>query len=654
MGKGSVRRKERDAMDDVQIPAFDVSVVFAGIEETDYFRRDQDSPVDAIAVGHYLGVLPVAAEEALDKAISQALDLADNDWFITQFALRGTIRGELGQPFFLIDPRKMSDGIERLIAIAGMGMPGSFGVPELKILARELAWALGRFGKRHLATVVIGSGNGNLPIAEAIPAWIDGIRQAITGLLEHQHGKLQHLTFVENDPLRVRLIEDAIVAEQSRLKGTLDLRYTRMNDGMRTMLLAESLKREQQKVEAQFDNTHGQLGARNKEPIPTRITVWQHESTYFFAALTEGASIPERPIEVDPELVNEVCDVLAREADMRKQFEHGQFLAHLLLPEDLRRIVFSSMPVVMMLDAKTAGIPWELMAQPDIDSHTRNNGSRQSKSNDRAYLDLYLSMGRGFTRQLRTTFSPAPEPPPPPKRVMNVLIVSNPGETSQLQEAEKEGEALKELFEKFNDEYKTSGYKFDVLPLISPKKAKRWMVLEELTLRPYDILHFAGHGMYDPANPTSSGWIFSGDTKITANELSRIGRLPKFVFSNACESGKHPGEASGRKPTFSAPTFLEAFFSRGISNLICTAWRVRDDAAHHFALGLYSNLIGLRKTDQGYKRIRSQSVCMAMKAARNELAATSEGELCWGAYQHYGNPYLRFFDEAILTGGLTS
>jgi hypothetical protein len=642
-------------MNDGQIPRLDVSVVFAGIEETDYFRRDQDSPVDAIAVGHYLGVLPVAAEEALDKAISQALQLADNDWFITQFALRGTIRGELGQPFFLIDPRKMSDGIERLIAITGMGIAGSFGVPELKILARELAWALGRFGKRHLATVVIGSGNGNIPIADAIPAWIDGVTQAVTGLVEHQHGKLQHITFVENDPSRVLSIEQAILAEQSRLKQTLDLRYTAMNEGMWTMLRAESLKREQQKVEARFDRRPGPFEARNKEPIPTRITVWQHETTYFFAALTEGASIPERPIEVDPQLVNEVCDVLAGEDDMRKRYEHGQFLAHLLLPEDLRRIVFSPTPVVMMLDANTAGIPWELMAQSDIDSHSRHT-ERQPKSHDAAYLNHYLSIGRGFTRQLRTTFSPAPEPPPPPKRVMNVLIVGNPAETDQLREAEKEGLELKDLFDKFNDEYKTSGYRFEVLPLISPKKAKRWMVLEELTLRPYDILHFAGHGMYDPANPTRSGWIFSGDSKITANELSRIGRLPKFVFSNACESGKlaTPAEAARRGPIFSAPTFLEAFFSRGIANLVCTAWRVRDDAARRFALRLYGDLIGLRRTEHGYERTRPQSMCMAMKAARNELAESSAGELCWGAYQHYGNPYLRFFDEAILVGSTAS
>jgi hypothetical protein len=46
-------------------------------------------------------------------------------------------------------------------------------------------------------------------------------------------------------------------------------------------------------------------------------------------------------------------------------------------------------------------------------------------------------------------------------------------------------------------------------------------------------------------------------------------------------------------------------------------------------------LIGLKKTDYGHERTRPLSMCMAMKAARNELAQSSAGELCWGAYQHF-------------------
>jgi putative Ig domain-containing protein len=132
------------------------------------------TPIDAIAVGHYFGVKPQAAELALDRAISRALPgevagngdkvAAEADLVLTQYTERGIIRGELGQLFFLPDPRreqgKGGAAIERVIAIAGMGMPGRFGAPELTVLTRELCWSPGRMGKKHLATVLIGAGNG--------------------------------------------------------------------------------------------------------------------------------------------------------------------------------------------------------------------------------------------------------------------------------------------------------------------------------------------------------------------------------------------------------------------------------------------------------------------------------------------------------------
>ena len=52
-------------------------------------------------------------------------------------------------------------------------------------------------------------------------------------------------------------------------------------------------------------------------------------------------------------------------------------------------------------------------------------------------------------------------------------------------------------------------------------------------------------------------------------------RIPKFVFSNACESGvtvDDPGAAT----TGLAPSFAHAFFARGVSNFVCTAWPVND------------------------------------------------------------------------------
>src|SRR3954452_8144994 len=175
----------------------ELAVIRGEIQELGVLEKAVTStgdPVDAIAVGHYLGVRPVEAELALDRALSAALpspphgrdDVTNDDLILTQFTDRGVIRGDLGQVFFLHDARSAASGgegrsVERVIAIAGMGVPAQFGEPELTVLARELCWSVGRLGKRHLATVVIGNGRGNLHIGAGISGWVRGVKRAGEG-----------------------------------------------------------------------------------------------------------------------------------------------------------------------------------------------------------------------------------------------------------------------------------------------------------------------------------------------------------------------------------------------------------------------------------------------------------------------------------------
>ncbi|MEY2528890.1 MAG: hypothetical protein QOJ05_980, partial [Verrucomicrobiota bacterium] len=112
-----------------------IALVRGGIEDAALTVKGS-----AISVGHYIGVSPQNAELALDKAISAAIPKAGGPpgpaLLLTQLCRRGTFVGELGQNFFLPDPRDHS----RLIVLAGMGHAGSFGDAELAVLARELIW----------------------------------------------------------------------------------------------------------------------------------------------------------------------------------------------------------------------------------------------------------------------------------------------------------------------------------------------------------------------------------------------------------------------------------------------------------------------------------------------------------------------------------
>src|ERR1043165_5294799 len=204
----------------------EIGLMYGGIESIDYDKVISAGkyPVDSISVGHYIGVQPQRAELALDRAISAALlpegtTVTKAELLLTQYTDRGIIYGQLGQPFLMPDPRNgRQSKNERLIAIAGMNEPGRFGVPELTVLARELCWALGRLNKVHLATVLIGSGEGNLGVRDAVAAWLSGLRRAVTGSQLKDPRRFQGATFVEYDPRKVIQLDKILTAQQAEQK----------------------------------------------------------------------------------------------------------------------------------------------------------------------------------------------------------------------------------------------------------------------------------------------------------------------------------------------------------------------------------------------------------------------------------------------------
>lgn len=643
-----------------------LALVHGSIHELDALRVNGE-PVDAIAVGHYLGVRPQGAELALDRAISRPLagvrhggahELDPSDLLLTQYTDRGIILGELGRPFFLSDPRRprgRANGAgDRLVALAGMGIPGRFGVPELTVLVRELCWSLARMGKRHLATVLIGAGNGNISPPEAVSAWIRGIKRAVTGSAEDGDRALRRITFVELKAGRLRAIQEAILVEKAALEGRsrLLIEYKEIVEEKLDEYEADAVRMEVRRLSKRRRTPNP---ARDRqEQAPTRITVGFDGGKYRFGAITESAAVPEREIPLDSTLVIAANDELAGESVPDKQVERGRFMERLLIPDDIRRHLAGDAPVVMMLDSTTARIHWEMVAQGDPlaaqsgEARTGPPGAvvdAESRTFD--FAGGFLGTSRGFTRQLRTTFAPPPEPPPPPRRLLRVLIVADPAADNRLPGAEEEGAEVADLFESFNVVYGgLTQSRVEVVRLFGPYEATRTRTLSELVLHSYDVLHFAGHCVYDKNAPERSGWIFTGGARLTANELNRIDRVPKFLFSNACESGITP-DRSERRSVDLAPSFAERFLERGVSNFICTAWPVDDTAARLFARRLYESLLGLEKVGNRadrYVATDMRPMHEAMREARLAVGLDPNGARTWGAYQHYGDPYFRFFD----------
>lgn len=670
-------------------PRIKINLVKGDITDNELTVPDQAHPIDALAVGHYSGSKPHGLLRTLDYKISRQLagvtiadsdvndfeDLphwraaraADADLLITQYSQRGTIRAELAQTFFLVDPRDNG----RTLTIAGMGEPGRFGMAELTILVRELCWSLGRMGKEHLATVLIGAGRDNLSVVDAVNAWMRGIKLATSGMYTKANGPaathaLQEITFFITDPRKLILFDKALVREQKRLhqRNRMDVEYEPLTS-------AQIEDYEDQvfpyvKRQMELKRRIGAGRSTPKEPAPSRITVSVEGDTYRFGAVTDYASIPEREIPLDPALVKRANHELAAEVDPERQLDLGQFMQRLLIPADLRGQLATNAPLVMMLDATTARIHWELMALSEL-GRERQEGVIEDEPHMR-----FLGTSRGFTRQLRTVHAPPPEPPPPPQRHLRVLVVADPAADAHLPGAEEEGIAVADLFEQFNIVYGQSGIanRVEVVRLFGPREATRTTVLRHLMMRTYDVLHFAGHCVYDKENPAKSGWIFSNGERLSAYEFTRIDRSPAFVFSNACESGITPARSDERSVEL-APSFAESFFARGVTNFVCTAWPVEDRAARDFALTLYAGLLGLEPTDNRAETetgkaaqpsiLHSTLFCptaplamhQAMMHARRAIAAPPSDIRTWGAYQHYGNPYFRFFDPAGMAASLS-
>jgi CHAT domain-containing protein len=166
-------------------------------------------------------------------------------------------------------------------------------------------------------------------------------------------------------------------------------------------------------------------------------------------------------------------------------------------------------------------------------------------------------------------------------------------------------------------------------------------VLSRLMHERWDILHYCGHGDFDPDAPQRVGWVFAGGL-LTAREIERLDEVPALIVANACLSGRTSQKIAGgdrieaaRREAGLLPSLADEFFHLGVRNYIGTSWEVNDIGAVKFAEIFYGKLLGSGQL--------SCTVGEGMLAARQALWARrhSFGKL-WAAYQHYGDPTATF------------
>ncbi len=631
-----------------------VEVVWGDITKVD---------ADAYAVGHYEGIEPQNALKAIDVALSGCgWDDRDQQILRRQEA-RGNLSGAEGRVTFF-------PWGDSAVVVVGMGQPGTFTMDTLRAISHQLAWSVAELPHTtEVACVLIGSGEGTLNVAEAVEGLVQGIGDFVSS--GDSSGEIKCLRIVEVDRRRASEIQRAMAnvaaSPPAGLHIDLEPQYllgvggrVRSEDLLREMLRI-STSRDGELLSNSNGEALGQLLTRIRRsdteaadalanalassaraahshhqdegdgdttsPVPIRMSFSRDVSGMRASAISEFTTVAERLLAFDPRILDELLDrvELAEEASV---LEYASVLTRLLLPREFRQWIGQSggRPVVFEVDRAMAEIPWETL-------------HREHQGQESAFLALRVPV----SRQIRTTYSPAPSLGGRRDGIRRALVVGDPGDPSQhddLPGARREAIIVSQALARAGVQVtlligspkarhrQPRSLRVDVRP------ASRVELMGELLRGNYDLLHYAGHGDFDPAQPGRAGWLFSGGL-FTGAELSQVDEIPPLVVANACLSARtavQDGEAnaaSRRRETALVASLADEFFRRGARHYIGTAWTVDDEGAIEFAKTLYDTLLDRPGATVGEAVLRGRQKLFERKDDFGQL---------WAAYQHYGDP----------------
>lgn len=543
---------------------------------------DIKSPV--VVVGGYKGIAPSSALKALDDSLNQ---------WISRVGDQGMIGGELGEVFFI--PVMNKEVGARSVMIAGMGDFGKFSYHDLRYLAMNICFSISALRVDSFATVLIGSGEGNLELDQAIKGLLSGVCDAL-----HRLDPKERIT-------KCTLVE----YKKERYDEILEI----INN------LADNSVIENLKINVSTDKVPARKGKKTQidpilnrlQPVSefvNRITIERTEGDYSFSALTNSAVIPVRKVEVQKFFTDGIAaELKAGKPETQQRF--GMLLHKYIFPEDFERMLDEdNKPLTLVVDRDTAAIPWEMACYGPT------------------HLRRYFGPDLRLTRQFRTMLSRAPGISPPVNKSLRVLVIADPASEARLPGAQAEGEKVVELLKGAEARLKKDqDVTLYVESCIGPAQCNPVKILDLLMNDTWDIVHYSGHGTFEEERPNNSGWVFN-KVVLSAREIFRSRQVPRVVFANACFSSafnnniEPTAEDSNRK----LAGLAEAFFERGVQNYIGTGWPVDDKGAQDFAQVFYE------------LALKGEPLGDALAAARRHIG---KADSTWGAYQHYGQSNVR-------------
>lgn len=615
-------------------------------------------------------------DHVLDSWLTRAVDL-------------GIIGSALGQlmPINLAQFHKANRLNADTLIVAGMGEPGRFAQDGVRFIFANIVVTIKAIAVNEFATPLIGTRRNELPIGDAVRGLVQGICDGYDRALaiaDSVTESKEAFRAVVQQPLTVSLVhEDAQKVAQIKRElqdlerntrlpninltvvdgGTVDpdpkLEPSQIDDEPEHVTYLRVTQSKSAKAGLVRAGSAASPPRKSKKPGPRAAIDPFPTNVFEFSALSDVAVVPQRDEEVNGHLLRDLAERMTKACPPDERQEQCDFFTNLVIPEDFRKLIEGPANVTLEVDDTAAMYPWEMAGYKKF-----------------AGAPLFLGINLAVSRQFRTLLSPPPTSPPALNSALSALIIADPGSGAlALPGARKEGLAVVKVLQKVQDAWGDQ-YQIDVTLRMGPQddpgvkanldEAKQSKVVTNakacdplelamlLVNKQYDLVHYAGHGISDPATG-QTGWVFAEDCVLSAKEIFQVRQVPRLVFANACYSAVTTDDATAQRRHMAG--LAQAFFGRGIPNYIGAGWEVDDGSAVECARWFYARLLGLTGPNDGDGIAASQAgatIGRALQQARQKTQELNPSSSSWGAYQHYGHVGDRLVSIATPPAGATA
>ncbi|MFY7695718.1 MAG: CHAT domain-containing protein, partial [Cyanobium sp.] len=258
-------------------------------------------------------------------------------------------------------------------------------------------------------------------------------------------------------------------------------------------------------------------------------------------------------------------------------------LFHLLVPHEFKELFRQTDRMVMVLDERTANLPWEMMWDGDSPICLKQRMVRQLQStNNRSIVSQALRksayvVGNPSTNGYDQVFRDILDQQIGPIKNLHPLPA-----------AEEEARTVVNLL---------GGADFIIEESIGADQ-QAIDIVEKIFRRPYRIIHISAHGLFDKQTKFGdrrSGVVLSDGMLITAAEICSVEQVPDLVFLNCCHLARTDRVDSESVPLNRLAASLATELIRlGVGVVLAAGWAVEDGVARFFTETFYRQLLANR------------------------------------------------------------